>query len=225
MKSSSAEAERKEWETISSETCFQDAHLSVVDEKVRSPAGEKARSWMTVRRKAAVVIAPMTAEGKLVLIRQERIPIRATIWEVPGGQIDIVAGVGDPGARRRRGEQPQSSGVTDPGYNAAIAEEVALRELREETGYELSANGKLVPLGQFFSSPGFTDERAYFFLAAPVELSAAGHAHEDSESILDCRAFSPKEIAGMIARDEIRDANTLGICAKLAARGLMKFDG
>ena len=30
----------------------------------------------------------MTADGKLVLIRQERIPIRTDIWEVPGGQID-----------------------------------------------------------------------------------------------------------------------------------------
>ena len=38
--------------------------------------------------KAAVVIAPLTAEGKFVLIREERIPIRAAIWSFPAGQID-----------------------------------------------------------------------------------------------------------------------------------------
>ena len=30
----------------------------------------------------------MTAEGNFVLIRQERIPIRKAIWEMPAGQVD-----------------------------------------------------------------------------------------------------------------------------------------
>ena len=41
-----------------------------------------------MHRKPAVVIAPMTREGEIVLIREERVPIRAAIWEVPAGQID-----------------------------------------------------------------------------------------------------------------------------------------
>lgn len=196
MKPSGGETKQEGWDTISSETRFHDAHLGVVDEEVRTPARPNSQRWLVVRRKAAVVIAPVTAEGKLVLIRQERVPIRATIWEVPAGQID-------------------AEGELDA---------VALRELREETGYQLAAGGELLALGHFFSSPGFTDERGYFFLASPVEPAAAGHAHEDSESIVDCRAFSPREIAGMIAADEIRDANTLSICAKLVARGLFALD-
>ena len=136
----------------------------------------------------------MTAAGELVMIRQERIPIRSTIWEVPAGQIDEAQ-------------------ETTP----AAAEAVALREMREETGYELTAAGELIPLGDFFSSPGFTDEHGYFFLARPVAPSAAGHAHEDSESILDCRAFAPRQVREMIAKNEIRDANTLSICARLVA--------
>jgi len=98
-----------------------------------------------------------------------------------------------------------------------------LRELREETGYELAQSGELVSLGHFFSSPGFTDERGYFFLARPVRPCPEGPDREEGESILDCRGFTSEEIREMIADNEIRDANTLGICATLAARGLLSL--
>lgn len=190
------------WETVSTRTDFQDDHLQVVTEEIRSPAQQKPRRWTVVRRKQAAIVAPMTADGKLVLIRQERIPVRATLWEVPGGQIDAK---GDPAAD-------------------SIAE-VALRELREETGFELGEGGSLIPLGGYFTSPGFTDERCYFFLARPVRKCAAGHSHEESESILDCQAFSAGDLQRMIASNEIQDANTLGICARLLARGFLSFEG
>lgn len=189
------------WEIISSKTCFEDKNVAVVEEEIRSPAQEKPRRWTVVRRKQAAIIAPMTADGRLILIRQERIPVRAAIWEVPGGQID------------EKGEPAADS----------IAE-VALRELREETGFELEEGGSLVPLGDYFTSPGFTDERGYFFLARPVRECASGHAREESESILDCRAFSAEELQRMIASSEIRDANTLGICARLLALGFLTFE-
>jgi ADP-ribose pyrophosphatase len=153
-----------------------------------------------VHRKKAVVIAPMTAEGNIILIRQERLPVHTAIWEVPAGQIDDAG-------------EPELSAI----------EAVALRELREETGYELAEGGKLIALGDYFTSPGFTDERGYFFLARPVRSAVAGHAHEESESILDCRAFSPRELSRMIDENEILDANTLGLCARLAARGLLSL--
>jgi ADP-ribose pyrophosphatase len=102
-------------------------------------------------------------------------------------------------------------------------EGVALRELREETGFELAAGVELIPVGYFYSSPGFTDERGYFFLARPVRPNEEGHAHHESESILDCQAFSAEELRRMIDQNEIRDANTLGICARLAARGLLSL--
>ena len=84
-----------------------------------------------MHRKAAVIIAPMTRDGSIVLIRQERIPVRTAIWEMPSGQVDnAVAGVADPGR--------------DP---AETIEQVALRELREESGYQLAKDGKLIALG------------------------------------------------------------------------------
>jgi 8-oxo-dGTP pyrophosphatase MutT (NUDIX family) len=100
-------------------------------------------------------------------------------------------------------------------------EQVALRELREEAGHELAKDGELIALGQYFTSPGFTDERGYFFLARPVQKCKDAPAGDEGESILDCREFSVAEIRRMIAENEIRDANTLSIWARLWARALL----
>lgn len=200
MQNNDLVSERDGWESVSSESCFQDKSVEVVIEKTRSPARQEPRPWTVVRRKRAVAIAAITTEGKLILIRQERIPIRAAIWEVPAGQID-------------------QEGEIDADEIAAVA----LRELREETGFELAEGGSLISLGDYFSSPGFTDERGYFFLARPVRESSAGHSRDEAESILDCRGFSAEELQRMIASNEIRDANTLAICARLLARGLLSF--
>jgi ADP-ribose pyrophosphatase len=192
--------ENSGWEPLSEEPHYSGAHLSVATYEVRTPSRPGGQRWTIAHRKAAVIVAPMTADGRLVLIRQERIPIRSTIWEVPAGQIDDTA-------------------ETD----SVAREAVALRELREETGYELAPGGELVALGLFFSSAGFTDEHGYLFLARPVQASAAGHAHEESESILDCHAFTAGELRDMINAGEICDANTLSICARLVARGFLSL--
>lgn len=128
------------WETLSSERHFANAHLEVVTDQVRTPASSVLRAWTIVHRKAAVIIAPMTRDDKIILIHQERIPIRTAIWEMPSGQID--------------------------GPAQETVDQVALRELREEAGYELAKDGKLVALGYYFTSPGFTDERGHFFGAS-----------------------------------------------------------
>ena len=187
------------WKTVSSERHFADRNLEVVTDRVQTPARPNPRPWKIVHRKPAVVIAPMTLDGKIILIRQERIPIGQTIWEMPSGQVD------------------------DRDAHKDEIKETALREVREETGYELTPNGEIISLGYYFSSPGFTDERGYFFLARPVQPCPKGPNREESESILDCRGFTSEEIGRMIADNEIRDANTLGICATLVARGLLSL--
>jgi 8-oxo-dGTP pyrophosphatase MutT (NUDIX family) len=192
--------DRDGWETKSSATRYADQHLEVVTEDVKAPGRTSSKAWTTVRRKSFVVIAPMTRDGKFLLVQQERIPIRSTIWEMPAGQIDETL---EPGPEQM--------------------ETAALRELCEETGYELAADGELVALGHFFASPGFTDEHGFFFLARPVER-CRDTARNETESILDCRAFTMAELRGMIGNDEIIDANTLGMCARLAARGYFTFE-
>jgi ADP-ribose diphosphatase len=201
VKSRNLVSESNGWQTVSKETHFQNDYLEVWTEEIRTPARPAPRKWTVVHRKKAVVIAPMTPEGKIILIRQERIPIRAAIWEMPAGQIDEA--------------KDQDTGAI---------EAVALRELREETGFELAEGGELISLGDYFTSPGFTDERGYFFLARAVRPSAEGPIRDESESILDCQAFSAHELSRMIDTNEIRDANTLGICARLVARGFLSLD-
>jgi 8-oxo-dGTP pyrophosphatase MutT (NUDIX family) len=187
------------WKTISSERHFADRNLQVVTDHVQTPARSDPRAWTIVHRKPAVVIAPMTRGGKIILIRQERIPIRQAIWEMPSGQID------------------------DRNADEIKIKDTALREVREEAGYELAPDGEIISLGYYFSSPGFTDERGYFFLARPVQPCAEGPERDEGESILGCHPFAVEEIRRMIAENEIRDANTLGICATLAARGLLSL--
>ncbi|MBV9618481.1 MAG: NUDIX hydrolase [Verrucomicrobia bacterium] len=199
MKRNPLVGDRDGWKTIFSETHFANPHLEVVTERVQTPSHLEARTWTTVRRKAAVVIAPMTADGKFLLIKEERIPIRATIWSMPAGQID-----------------------DDADADEKKVEAVALRELHEETGYELAPGGEVIPLGFFFTSAGLTDELCHFFLVRPVKR-AKTHKREEGETILECRAFSATEIKQMIAENDIRDSNTLAIWARLATRALISF--
>jgi ADP-ribose pyrophosphatase len=184
------------WQTLHSEKHFATPHLTVVTDKVRTPTQPAGREWAIVQRKPAVVIAPITREGKFVLVLEERIPIRATIWSMPAGQID-------------ESREPDDAAIRA----------VAQRELREETGYELEPGAELVSLGHYFSSPGLTDEHCYFFLARPVRKCAGGPEHDATEAIVDCREFGPDVVRQMIADGEIRDANTLSIWARLVATG------
>ncbi len=196
MQKSNLVRDRDGWETVASEKHFATPHLAVATDTVRTPNEAAPRPWTVVHRKPAVVIAPLTAEGKFILIREERIPIRAAIWSLPAGQIDETL-------------EPEEAAIRA----------VARREMQEETGYELEPGAELIPLGHYFTSPGFTDEYCYFFLARPVRKSAGGAAHDATETILDCREFSADVVRQMIAEGEICDANTLSIWARLVATG------
>jgi ADP-ribose pyrophosphatase len=184
------------WETHGDETLFANPYLAVHRVKVSTPTRPVPFEWTVAHRKGAVVVAPMTAQGDFLLVRQERVPIRATIWEFPAGQID---------------DHEEDDHIRATG----------LRELREESGYELAPGGELISLGHFFPSAGFTDEHSHLLLARPVVPSAWGTSHDPGEAILDCRAFAPAEFREMIARGEIRDANTLAAFARMAALGLV----
>src|SRR5215469_18234577 len=76
------------WQTLESRSLFRNPHLEVVQERVSLPGDSRARIWTTVRRKKAVVIAPVTEAGRFVLIHEARIPVRKWLWEFPAGQVD-----------------------------------------------------------------------------------------------------------------------------------------
>jgi ADP-ribose pyrophosphatase len=186
--------DRDGWETISNERHFANDYVQVFTTTVKTPTRPGHSTWTVVHRKGAAVIAPKTRDGKYLLVRQERVPIRATIWEFPAGQID---------------EKSE--------HDEKTIHETALRELREETGHQLASDGSLRSLGYFFSSAGFTDEHSHLYLADPVERCDRGHSPDSTEAIVECRAFSAEELREMIAKNEIRDANTLSAFARLCA--------
>ena len=199
MKNSPLTADKPGWRTVSTKTVYQDKNVEVTKQKVFTPARqEKPAEWTVVHRKAAVVVAPMTAGGHFLLIQQERIPVRALLWEFPAGQIDEEDEIDD-----------------------KIIRDTAVRELREETGYEMAAGVEMIGLGYFFTSQGFTDEHNYLFLAKGVVMGKAGASADEGEGIMACKEFTPDEFRRMVAENEITNANTLSLYARLCARGLM----
>jgi ADP-ribose pyrophosphatase len=187
-----------DWRILEIDSLFKNPHLEVFHERVIPPGEVRSRDWTVVRRKQAVVIAPLTSEGNFVLIHQARIPVRRVLWEFPAGQID-------------------DSMTPD----MQLIRETALRELGEETGYSLIAGGDLTYLGHYYSSQGYSDETPHLFLARPVRATGLGHQPDASESIAECREFSPTELSSMIADSVIQDANTLAVFARLSARKLL----
>jgi 8-oxo-dGTP pyrophosphatase MutT (NUDIX family) len=188
--------DRDGWQTHASEALFENPHLSVHCVETSTPTRSKAFKWLVCHRKGAVVVAPMTEDGRFLLVHQERVPIRATIWEFPAGQIDDAA---------------EAEAIMATGR----------RELREETGYELAPGGELIPMGYFFPSAGFTDEHSHLLLARPVVPHPDGCKHDPGEAINECRAFTVAELKAMIASGEIRDANTLAAFARLVMLGFI----
>jgi ADP-ribose pyrophosphatase len=185
-----------EWRLLEAQILFRNPHLEVRQDKVA--IGTEIRNWTVVRRKKAVVICPITREGRFVLIHQARIPVQRWLWEFPAGQVDESM---------------------DPDLNTL--RETAIRELKEESGYELAAGGELTGLGHYFASPGFTDEQQYLFLARPVQANGAEARIDTSETIAESREFTLEELRSMMAENIIQDANTLALFARLYARGLI----
>ncbi|HRP74736.1 MAG TPA: NUDIX hydrolase [Rhodocyclaceae bacterium] len=91
---------------LESDAVFQGRLLDVRRDRVRLPNGNEAvREY--IRHPGAVVIVALLPDGKLLLERQYRYPLRRAFLELPAGKID-------------------------PGEDILAC---AKRELREETGY------------------------------------------------------------------------------------------
>jgi ADP-ribose pyrophosphatase len=110
-----------------------------------------ANHWEWVERintTGAVVIVPITADRRIVLIEQYRIPLRSRVLELPAGLVGDVPGAAD---------EPLL--------------EAARRELLEETGYEAAHWQRLI---EGPSSAGLTTEMYHLFLAGDARKVGAG---------------------------------------------------
>lgn len=151
--------------------------------------------WTIAHRKSAIAVAPITEDGRFILIHQERLPIQQVLWEFPAGQLD--------------------DGET---REAIIA--TTLRELDEEAGCELTPQGQLFPLGWFFASQGFTTEHVYLFAAQPVHILRKPQP-VGGEHIGEVRLVTKEELRQMVATHMIQDALTLALFARMAAIGMV----
>jgi ADP-ribose pyrophosphatase len=199
MKKPALVSDKPGWRTVKEEVTLAGRNVLVTEAEVFTPSRtEKPAHWTVVHRKPAVMIAAFTPEGRVVLIREERIPIRSVIWQFPAGQVD-----------------------EENSDDEEIVRATALRELQEETGYEPAAEAGIVRLGHFFSSPGFTDEHAHLFLLQGAVRSNTGPAYGEGEGITACEEFTPARLREMIISGGITDGGTLCMFAHLSARGLM----
>jgi ADP-ribose pyrophosphatase len=92
--------------TLSSNLLHRGRHFDFLQDEVELPNGSKTKS--VVRHPGAVAIVPILSDGRIVLVRQYRYAAGKTLLEIPAGTLEP-------------GEDPL---------------ECAMRELREETGFE-----------------------------------------------------------------------------------------
>lgn len=79
----------------------------------------------------------------------------------------------------------------------------AVRELSEETGCRA---GRIVPLGAMYTSPGFSRETLYIYLATQLE---EGQCHPDEDEFLSVVRVPFEEVVDKIMSGEIKDGKTI----------------
>ncbi len=92
------------------------------------------------------------------------------------------------------------AGRMDPGETPKVA---AARELIEETGYRAK---RLRVFLDVFPTPGFLEERMFILLA---ERLTAGEAEPEEDEKIISRAYSRKQLEGMIRGGKLRDAKSI----------------
>jgi ADP-ribose pyrophosphatase len=101
------------------------------------------------------------------------------------------------------------AGTLDAGESP---ERCAARELQEETGYRA---GALQPLGWIWTTPGFTDERIWLYLATDL---AGGNQALERDEVLTLERLPLARAAAMATGGEIVDAKSVAALLRAASR-------
>jgi ADP-ribose pyrophosphatase len=128
------------WKLEKSVYRFENKVMRLREDSLSIPDADP-QTFAYVEQGDAVMIVPVTDEGKIVTIRQYRYPVDDYCLEVPAG---------------KRADVPELS-----------AEEVAAKELEEEVGGTFTS---LEPLIEAYSNPSLSDEKCEYFLARGVKL-------------------------------------------------------
>lgn len=151
-------------------------------------AGDEVKNYLVVAPKntgknlvSGVAILPII-DGQIGLMRIYRPAIRDYSWEIPHGFVD-------------EGESDDTS---------------ALREMLEETGLSISAQG-FSSMGYITPDTGVLAARVHLFLAAAGHVS---QAIQRELGLREFRFFPVDEFEMMIKRSEIQDTFTLAAWCK-----------
>jgi 8-oxo-dGTP pyrophosphatase MutT (NUDIX family) len=123
---------------VSDRPVFQGHVISVTKAEFEGPDGNRFDREI-VHHPGAVVVVPVTGDGKAIMVRQFRAATGGELLEIPAGKRDVA-------------EEP--------------TEVTAARELAEEVGRRA---GRLDLLARFYNSPGFCDELTFLYLATDLE--------------------------------------------------------
>lgn len=128
-----------------------------------------------VEHPGGVGVVAITDDNCLILVRQYRKAVNRTLLEIPAGKLEV-------------NEEPR---------------ETAIRELKEETGFEAKNYNYLL---EFYTSPGYTTEKIYLFMATDL---TEGLQDLDDGEYCEMEKHSIDDLIKMIDRGEIIDSKTI----------------
>ena len=141
-----------------------------------------------IRHPGAVAILALDDQGRVLLIRQYRHPIRTRAWEIPAGLLDVS------------GEPPLAG---------------AQRELAEEADLAAATWNVLV---DFQNSPGGSDETIRVYLARDVSSVPAFDRHDEEADIETRWVPLDDVVDAVLARRMQSPSLVVGALAAVAAR-------
>ena len=179
------------WPVTESSVLARGRIVTVREDMVRLPDGEVVGREL-VEHPGAVAVVALDELDRVLLIRQYRHPVAATLWEIPAGLRDV---------------------------DGEALVETARRELAEETGYR-AADWRV--LADFLSSPGISTERLRVFLARDLTVVPAEereYVRQHEEAYLKV-AWVPLDevVRGILSGDLHNGVAMVGVLAAYAAR-------
>lgn len=176
-----------------STTAWSGRIVDMVEDHVVVVEGEEPVVRQYTRHPGAVAVVAMRGEEgaeEILLLRQYRHPVNASLWEIPAGLLDI------------------------PGEDSRVAAE---RELAEEADLKAARWDVLV---DFFTSPGGSTEPLRVFLARDLETTKTSFEREDEEATMEYAWVSLSDALDWVLAGRLHNPSTvIGILSAHAARG------
>lgn len=178
---------RQEAPVISRREEWRGRIVGIVTETVAFNGASMVREF--VDHPGAVAIVALDDDGRLALINQYRHPVRARLWEIPAGLLDV------------------------DGENYLVAAE---RELAEET--DLAASEWHV-LADIFCTPGGSNESLRVYLARGLRTADSSYTRTEEEADMELRFVDLDEAADAVLDGRIHSPSaTVGILAAARAK-------